>query len=75
MLEKYWLKERGSDSGGGPACFCPYEPPRTVVVGMSYISDAPPRGECVGEFFYQEDDNSIGIELYEGVEIKIVRPS
>ena len=52
-----WLRQRGTQ------CWCPYEPPDKVIVGLNLIADTPP-GEDVGEFWYDKDDE-LHIEMRE----------
>lgn len=56
--ERLWLLERGSI----PSCHCPYEPPDTVVLGLSWLG--PPPGRVVGEFSLDEAGD-VQITLYE----------
>ena len=63
---KLWLRERDML----PACWCPWEPPATVVLGLNLITDLPP-GDDVGEFWFDEEDapniqlNALGVEAYQ----------
>lgn len=53
-----WLKEKHS-----LGCYCPFEPPDTVITGMNFIGDKPP-GKLVGEFEISQD-GQLKIELYQ----------
>jgi len=55
-MKRLWLRERDAD----PACWCPWELPATVVLGLNLITDLPP-GDDVGEFWF--DDDVVNIEL------------
>ena len=55
MTKEYWVRERGTN------CWCPFEPPNTVLLGMNLITDKPP-GVDAGWFWFN-DDNVMEIVL------------
>lgn len=57
MKNRLWLLERGSV----PPCYCPFEPPYTVVLGLSWLGMPP--GQVVGEFSLDEAGD-VQIRLY-----------
>jgi hypothetical protein len=60
-----WLIDKKNCLNKHMKCFCPIGDDGSIIIGMNYLSDEPPRGEkCIGEFWQNKKGKTV-IKFYD----------